>query len=75
MAFIDYMIEGNPDENCSYFRKYDNDYNWTANNLNSDYNTEIKLGITVQSNKIVYYQANGHFDWLISPHQSVNPIK
>ena len=30
-------------------------------------------GHCLQSMKIVSYHANGHFDWSISEHQSVNP--
>ena len=30
-------------------------------------------GHCLQAIKIVHHHANGHFDWLISEHQSVNP--
>ena len=29
----------------------------------------------LQAMKIVHHHANGHFDWLISEHQSVNPSR
>ena len=29
----------------------------------------------LQATKIVHYHANGHFDWLISEQQSVNPVR
>ena len=32
-------------------------------------------GHCLQAMKIVHHHANGHFDWLISGHQSVNPSR
>ena len=31
-------------------------------------------GHCLQAMKILHYHANGHFDWLISGHQSVSPL-
>ena len=32
-------------------------------------------GHCLQAMKIVHHHANGRFDWLISEHQSLNPLK
>ena len=50
------------------------DYLCNHKSETSDVCNEME-GDCLQAMKIVLHHANGHFDWLISEHQSVNPSR